>query len=65
VVTTGRLPLVTPETRAAVRVDLTRWKACVVVLGPQAAQPKLKILLEQLLGPAEHDHDVWLWDVRE
>ncbi|MGX6601381.1 hypothetical protein ACWKSP_04455 [Micromonosporaceae bacterium Da 78-11] len=64
VLSTGVRPAVTDRMRADVRADLTRWQAGVVVLGPQPAEDQLRTLLVELLGPAQHAADVWLWQVR-
>jgi len=57
----GREPALTPARRAAVRRDLARWRASVVVLSP-VAEP-LKPWLDDLLGPGRRVDDVWLWEV--
>jgi hypothetical protein len=54
-------PPLTPAIRAAVRRDLVRWRASVVVLSDDA-EP-LRPWLEDLLGPARRVADVWLWEL--
>jgi hypothetical protein len=55
-------PELTPARRDAVRRDLARWNASVVVLAPNAET--IRPWLEQLLGPATRVDDVWLWPLR-
>jgi hypothetical protein len=54
-------PELTPARRAAVRRDLARWHASVVVLSPAA--DALQPWLDGLLGPAQRVDDVWLWPI--
>jgi hypothetical protein len=54
-------PELTPARRAAVRRDLARWHASLVVLSPAADY--VKPWLDDLLGPARRVDDVWLWEV--
>jgi hypothetical protein len=54
-------PALNPARREAVRRDLTRWNASVVVLAPNAET--IKPWLERLLGPATRIDDVWLWQL--
>jgi hypothetical protein len=61
-VMTGKGAELTPSRRAAVRSDLNRWHASVVVLDPSADD--LKPWLDDLFGPSRRVDDVWLWDVR-
>lgn len=54
-------PGLTPARRQAVRRDLARWRASVVVLAPAA--DAAKPWLDDLLGPGRRVEDVWLWEV--
>ena len=54
-------PALTTGQRVAVRRDLVRWHASVVVLDHDS-EP-LKPSLDGLLGPGRRVDDVWLWEV--
>lgn len=61
---TGEVPEIGEKEIREARADLTRWRAAIVVLGPEREEAALKETVERLLGPAQRVGDVWLWDVR-
>ncbi|MEH1058208.1 hypothetical protein V6U89_23735 [Micromonospora sp. CPCC 206171] len=65
VATTGRTPKLDDRQRRRCLDELRHWNAAVLVLpvGHQHAEP-LRRTVEQLVGPAKRELDVWVWDVR-
>ncbi|MFC4145308.1 hypothetical protein ACFO0M_03495 [Micromonospora mangrovi] len=65
VATTGRTPRLDDRQRRRCLDELRHWRAAVVVLPltQQNAEP-LRRTVEQLVGPARQELDVWVWDVR-
>ncbi len=65
VAATGRTPKPDDRQRRRFLDELRHWRAAVVVLplNEPNAEP-LRRTVEQLLGPARQELDVWLWDVR-
>ncbi|WP_374251167.1 hypothetical protein [Micromonospora sp. R77] len=65
VATTGRTPRLDDRQRRRCLDELRHWRAAVVVLplAQQNAEP-LRRTVEQLVGPARQELDVWVWDVR-
>ncbi len=60
---TGTIPAVTVDTRTAIYAELQQWNASIVVLRSEPDHPVLYLLAQQLLGPGQRDHDVWIWNV--
>jgi hypothetical protein len=60
---TGDVPVITADTRAMARADLTYWKANCVALANVPNQAALRSALEQLLGPGTSIMDTWTWKV--
>ncbi|WP_436971197.1 hypothetical protein [Micromonospora chersina] len=62
---TGRTPKLDDRQRRRFLDELRHWRAAIVVLPltEQNAEP-LRRTVEQLVGPARQELDVWLWDVR-
>ena len=65
VASTGRTPKLDDRQRRRFLDELRHWNAAVVVLplDEQNAEP-LRRTVEQLVGPARQELDVWVWDVR-
>ncbi|MFU8871388.1 hypothetical protein [Micromonospora sp. SL4-19] len=65
VAATGRTPKLDDRQRRRFLDELRYWRAAIVVLplNQQNAEP-LRRTVEQLVGPARQELDVWLWDVR-
>ncbi|MCW3842149.1 hypothetical protein ONA70_18795 [Micromonospora yasonensis] len=65
VAATGRTPKLDDRQRRRFLDELRHWRAAIVVLplNEPNAEP-LRRTVEQLLGPARQELDVWLWDVR-
>ncbi|MEV0004651.1 hypothetical protein AB0H28_20555 [Micromonospora sp. NPDC050980] len=65
VASTGRTPKLDDRQRRRFLDELRHWRAAVVVLplDEQNAEP-LRRTVEQLVGPARQELDVWVWDVR-
>lgn len=65
VAATGRTPKLDDRQRRRFLDELRHWRAAVVVLplDEPNAEP-LRRTVEQLVGPARQELDVWLWDVR-
>jgi hypothetical protein len=65
VAATGRTPKLDDRQRRRFLDELRHWRAAVVVLplNEPNAEPLCRTV-EQLLGPARQELDVWLWDVR-
>nr|WP_246141314.1 hypothetical protein [Micromonospora olivasterospora] len=63
--TTGRTPKLDDRQRRRSLDELRHWRAAVLVLpvGQHNAEP-LRRTVEQLVGPARRELDVWVWDVR-
>ncbi|WP_371827716.1 glycosyl transferase [Amycolatopsis sp. WQ 127309] len=62
---TGQTAEVTEADRTQALVDLRKWNADVLVVGPRQNQEALKSTVELLLRkPAEFVGGVWVWDVR-
>ncbi|MBA3489590.1 MAG: hypothetical protein H0T78_08615 [Longispora sp.] len=65
VVASGQPVVPTEELRAAVRDDLLRWNAGIIVLPvDQLNAGPLRTTLDGLVGPSAQVNDVWMWDVR-
>jgi hypothetical protein len=60
---TGDVPLITADTRAQARVDLTYWKASCVALAHVPNETALRSTLELLFGPGTSIRDTWTWKV--
>jgi hypothetical protein len=65
VATTGRTPQLTDRERRRSLDELRYWRAAIMVLpvNQKNVEP-LRQTVEQLVGPARRERDVWLWDVR-
>jgi hypothetical protein len=65
VAATGRTPMLDDRQRRRYLDELRHWRAAIVVLplSQPNAEP-LRRTVEQLVGPARQELDVWLWDVR-
>ncbi|MFI7429473.1 hypothetical protein ACIBPB_20985 [Micromonospora sp. NPDC049836] len=65
VAATGRTPKLDDRQRRRFLDELRHWRAAIVVLplDEPNAEP-LRRTVEQLVGPARQELDVWLWDVR-
>ncbi|MFU8850673.1 hypothetical protein ACNAW0_06775 [Micromonospora sp. SL1-18] len=65
VAATGRMPELDDRQRRRFLDELRHWQAAVVVLPlDQPNAEPLRRTVEQLVGPARQELDVWLWDVR-
>ncbi|BCL16417.1 glycosyl transferase [Micromonospora sagamiensis] len=65
VATTGRTAKLTDRERRRSLDELRHWRAAIVVLPvDQKNVEPLRQTVEQLVGPARREQDVWLWDVR-
>ncbi|MEU8261209.1 hypothetical protein AB0C02_11395 [Micromonospora sp. NPDC048999] len=65
VAATGRTPELDDRQRRRFLDELRHWRAAVVVLPlDQPNAEPLRRTVEQLVGPARQELDVWLWDVR-
>ncbi|MEV6812247.1 hypothetical protein [Micromonospora sp. NPDC051296] len=65
VATTGRTPELNDRQRRRSLDELRHWRAAVLVLPvSQPHSEPLRQTVEQLVGPARHELDVWVWDVR-
>ncbi|MFV2100208.1 hypothetical protein [Micromonospora sp. LOL_024] len=65
VATTGRTPELNDRQRRRSLDDLRYWRAAVLVLPVrQPHSEPLRQTVEQLVGPARLELDVWVWDVR-
>ncbi len=65
VAATGRMPELDDRQRRRFLDELRHWRAAVVVLPlDQPNAEPLRRTVEQLVGPARQELDVWLWDVR-
>ncbi|GAB3145291.1 glycosyl transferase [Micromonospora sonneratiae] len=66
VATTGRVPKLSERQRRRALDELRHWNTAILVLplSQQNVEP-LRRTVEQLVGPARRQSDVWLWDVRE
>ncbi|TBL35810.1 hypothetical protein EYA84_13320 [Verrucosispora sp. SN26_14.1] len=65
VATTGRTPELDDRQRRRSLDELRHWKAAVLVLPlRQPHSEPLRQTVEQLVGPARQELDVWVWDVR-
>ncbi|OKI65948.1 hypothetical protein [Micromonospora sp. CB01531] len=65
VAATGRTPELDDRQRRRFLDELRHWRAAVVVLPlDQPNADPLRQTVEQLIGPARQELDVWLWDVR-
>ncbi|WDZ87630.1 hypothetical protein [Micromonospora cathayae] len=65
VATTGRTPKLTDRQRRRSLDELRYWRAAILVLPvDQKNVEPLRQTVEQLVGPARRERDVWLWDVR-
>ncbi|WBB81765.1 hypothetical protein O7606_10605 [Micromonospora sp. WMMD882] len=65
VATTGRTPKLTDRQRRRALDELRHWRAAIMVLPlDQRNVEPLRQTVEQIVGPARRERDVWLWDVR-
>ncbi|MFJ8577737.1 hypothetical protein [Micromonospora sp. NPDC093277] len=65
VAATGRTPVLDDRQRRRCLDELRHWRAAIVVLPlDQPNAEPLRRTVEQLIGPARQELDVWLWDVR-
>ncbi|SCF30416.1 hypothetical protein GA0074695_5372 [Micromonospora viridifaciens] len=65
VAATGRTPKLDDRQRRRFLDELRHWQAAIVVLPlDQPNAEPLRLTVEQLVGPARHELDVWFWDVR-
>ncbi|XTZ14976.1 hypothetical protein ACQSSU_26545 [Micromonospora echinospora] len=65
VATTGRAPKLDDRERRRSLDELRYWRAAIMVLPvDQKNVEPLRQTVEQLVGPARRERDVWLWDVR-
>ncbi len=65
VATTGRTPELNDRQRRRSLDELRHWRAAVLVLPvSQPHSEPLRQTVEQLVGPARQELDVWVWDVR-
>ncbi|MFR9774990.1 hypothetical protein ACL02O_02900 [Micromonospora sp. MS34] len=66
VAATGRAPKLNDRQLRRFLDELRHWRAAIVVLplNEPNAEP-LRRTVEQLLGPARQELDVWVWDVRK
>ncbi|MFD2764734.1 hypothetical protein [Micromonospora eburnea] len=65
VAATGRTPVLDDRQRRRFLDELRHWRAAIVVLPlDQPNAEPLRRTVEQLVGPARRELDVWLWDVR-
>lgn len=65
VATTGRAAKLTDRQRRRSLDELRHWQAAIMVLPvDQKNVEPLRQTVEQLVGPARRERDVWLWDVR-
>ncbi|MGC5029724.1 hypothetical protein [Micromonospora sp. DT229] len=65
VATTGRTPELDDRQRRRSLDELRHWRAAVLVLPvSQPHSEPLRQTVEQLVGPARQELDVWVWDVR-
>ncbi|MFI6164165.1 hypothetical protein ACIA59_29955 [Micromonospora haikouensis] len=65
VASTGRTPKLDDRQRRRSLDELRHWRAAILVLpvGQHNAEP-LRRTVEDLVGPARRELDVWVWDVR-
>ncbi|SCE77565.1 6-pyruvoyl-tetrahydropterin synthase related domain membrane protein [Micromonospora haikouensis] len=65
VASTGRSPKLDDRQRRRSLDELRHWRAAILVLpvGQHNAEP-LRRTVEDLVGPARRELDVWVWDVR-
>ncbi|BCJ55849.1 glycosyl transferase [Actinoplanes sp. NBRC 14428] len=59
----GKIAQVTPELRAAVRVDIARFRGSVLVLRALPGYEPLRRMVDELVGPGEQFGDAWVWRV--
>nr|WP_245730689.1 hypothetical protein [Micromonospora pallida] len=65
VATTGRTSQLTDQERRRALDELRYWRAAIMVLPvDQKNVEPLRQTVEQIVGPARRERDVWLWDVR-
>ncbi|GIJ11234.1 hypothetical protein Van01_44480 [Micromonospora andamanensis] len=65
VATTGRTPELNDRQRRRSLDELRHWRAAILVLPVrQPHSEPLRQTVEQLVGPARLELDVWVWDVR-
>ncbi|MEV4710188.1 hypothetical protein [Micromonospora sp. NPDC049374] len=65
VATTGRTPQLDDRQRRRSLDELRYWRAAILVLPVrQPHSESLRQTVEQLVGPARLEQDVWVWDVR-
>lgn len=65
VATTGRTPELDDRQRRRSLDELRHWRAAILVLPVrQSHSEPLRQTVEQLVGPARLELDVWVWDVR-
>ncbi|WBB57123.1 hypothetical protein [Verrucosispora sp. WMMD573] len=65
VATTGRTPQLDDRQRRRSLDELRHWRAAILVLPVrQPHSEPLRQTVEQLVGPARLELDVWVWDVR-
>lgn len=65
VATTGRTVKPTERQHRRALDELRVWRAAILVLPVQQHNAEaLRLTVEQLVGPARQESDVWVWDVR-